>query len=36
MDPPTLGPITRLGLKEANKILAREQQMLAADLGVDV
>jgi signal-transduction protein with cAMP-binding, CBS, and nucleotidyltransferase domain len=34
VDPKTLGPITRLGLKEAFKIIAGEQKWLAADLGV--
>jgi len=34
VDPARLGPIARLGLKEAFKIVMHEQQSLAADLGV--
>lgn len=34
VDPKTLGPIARLGLKEAFKIVAGEQKWLAGDLGV--
>jgi len=34
VDPATLGPITRLGLKESFRIIGREQKGLAADLGV--
>ncbi|MEO8476882.1 MAG: putative nucleotidyltransferase substrate binding domain-containing protein [Actinomycetota bacterium] len=36
VDPARLGPIARSGLKEAFKIVGHEQQMLAADLGVDL
>ena len=36
VDPEHLGPIARLGLKEAFRIVGSEQQMLAADLGVDL
>lgn len=34
VDPASLGPITRQGLKEAFRIIGREQRGLAADLGV--
>jgi len=34
VDPAHLGPIQRLGLKEAFRILAKEQQGLAAELGI--
>jgi CBS domain-containing protein len=34
VDPRTLGPIARQGLKEAFRIVAREQRTLAADLGL--
>jgi CBS domain-containing protein len=34
VDPQTLGPLTRRGLKEAFRIIERAQRMLAADLGV--
>src|SRR5262249_43534760 len=34
VDPTTLGPITRQGLKQAFKIVAGEQKQLAGDLGV--
>ena len=34
VDPAALGPITRRGLKEAFRIISREQRGLAADLGV--
>jgi signal-transduction protein with cAMP-binding, CBS, and nucleotidyltransferase domain len=36
VDPAHLGPIARLGLKEAFRIVGNEQQMLATDLGVDL
>ena len=36
VDPTHLGPISRLGLKEAFRIIGHEQQMLATDLGVDL
>jgi hypothetical protein len=35
VDPAHLGPIARLGLKEAFRIVGGEQQMLATELGVD-
>jgi len=34
VDPKTLGPIARLGLKEAFRIVVSEQKWLASDLGV--
>ena len=34
VDPAVLGPITRRGLKEAFRIIGREQRGLAGDLGV--
>jgi signal-transduction protein with cAMP-binding, CBS, and nucleotidyltransferase domain len=34
VDPAHLGPIARLGLKEAFRIIGREQQTLATELGV--
>jgi CBS domain-containing protein len=34
VDPAELGPISRLGLKEAFRIVGKEQQGLASDLGV--
>ena len=36
VDPEHLGPIARLGLKEAFRIVGGEQQMLATDLGIDL
>ena len=36
VNPAHLGPIARLGLKEAFRIVGGEQQMLATDLGVDL
>ena len=36
VDPAHLGPISRIGLKEAFRIVGQEQQMLASDLGVDL
>ena len=36
VDPAHLGPIARLGLKEAFRIVGGEQQMLATDLGIDL
>ena len=36
VNPEHLGPIARLGLKEAFRIVGGEQQMLATDLGVDL
>jgi CBS domain-containing protein len=36
VDPAHLGPIARLGLKEAFRVVGNEQQMLATDLGVDL
>lgn len=36
VDPSHLGPITRIGLKEAFRIVGREQQTLATELGVDL
>jgi CBS domain-containing protein len=36
VDPTHLGPIARLGLKEAFRIVGGEQQMLATDLGIDL
>jgi CBS domain-containing protein len=34
VDPSTLGPVTRRGLKEAFGVIARSQRVLAADLGL--
>jgi CBS domain-containing protein len=34
VDPTTLGPIQRLGLKEAFRIVARQQQQLASELNI--
>jgi CBS domain-containing protein len=34
VDPSTLGPVTRRGLKEAFGVIARTQRVLAAELGL--
>jgi CBS domain-containing protein len=36
VDPKTLGPLTRGGLKDAFRIIAAQQRVLAADLGVNL
>jgi signal-transduction protein with cAMP-binding, CBS, and nucleotidyltransferase domain len=36
VDPAHLGPVARVGLKEAFRIVGREQQTLATELGVDL
>ena len=36
VDPATLGPFSRSGLKEAFRVIARAQRMLATDLGIQL
>lgn len=36
VDPATLGPFSRSGLKEAFRVIARAQRMLATDLGIQM
>jgi signal-transduction protein with cAMP-binding, CBS, and nucleotidyltransferase domain len=36
VDPSTLGPVTRRGLKEAFSVISRAQRVVAAEFGIRI